>query len=268
MTFLIERGGAMTGKMVRATVLGAVGTLLMAVLTVHLIRTALTAWPGREPAPVEVGLGFLAAGAGALVSAWVCVLLAGATATLLASAPCARPTRDTGPPALVARRDLTGRVAALLLVAASLGAAPAAAEQVHPAVVVAPGVLPSGAPEQAGPAPGEEPVPVPVPGWSPTAPVPGWTPTPNLPEPARRAVAEVGLVSTTVASAPVEEVVVRRGDTLWSIAARHLGEQATDQDVAEAWPRWYSTNRDVIGGDPDLIVPGQRLVVPATGDAR
>lgn len=60
-------------------------------------------------------------------------------------------------------------------------------------------------------------------------------------------------------------VVVRRGDTLWDIARRHLPAGASDAQVARAWPRWYAANRAVIGSDPALIRPGQRLRVP---DAR
>ena len=58
------------------------------------------------------------------------------------------------------------------------------------------------------------------------------------------------------------EVVVKRGDTLWAIAARHLGASATDTDVAAEWPRWYIANRAVIGDDPDLIFPGTILRPP------
>ena len=60
-----------------------------------------------------------------------------------------------------------------------------------------------------------------------------------------------------------DEVVVRRGDSLWDIAARHLGPDASAADVAVEWPRWHQANRDVIGADPDLLIPGQRLVPPA-----
>jgi len=49
---------------------------------------------------------------------------------------------------------------------------------------------------------------------------------------------------------------------LWSIAGRHLGPQATDAEIAAAWPRWYAANRDVIGADPNLLHPGQHLVAP------
>lgn len=59
------------------------------------------------------------------------------------------------------------------------------------------------------------------------------------------------------------EVVVRPGDTLWGITARWLGARATEAGVAAQWPRWYATNRAVIGPDPNLIVPGERLSPPA-----
>ncbi|WP_175009146.1 LysM peptidoglycan-binding domain-containing protein [Cellulosimicrobium sp. TH-20] len=58
------------------------------------------------------------------------------------------------------------------------------------------------------------------------------------------------------------EVVVVRGDSLWSIAARHLPAGSTDRQVAEAVERWYATNAHVVGADPDLVRPGQVLVAP------
>lgn len=58
------------------------------------------------------------------------------------------------------------------------------------------------------------------------------------------------------------EVVVRSGDTLWGLAARRLGPGAGNAAIAAAWPEWYAANRDVIGADPDLIRPGQRLQPP------
>lgn len=57
-------------------------------------------------------------------------------------------------------------------------------------------------------------------------------------------------------------VTVRSGDCLWSIAGRHLGPQASDAEIAAAWPRWYTANRDLIGPDPNLLHPGQQLVAP------
>lgn len=60
----------------------------------------------------------------------------------------------------------------------------------------------------------------------------------------------------------VREVVVGPGDSLWSIAAQHLGPLATAADVAEAWPAWYRANRSTIGEDASLLVPGQLLRAP------
>lgn len=62
--------------------------------------------------------------------------------------------------------------------------------------------------------------------------------------------------------------VVRPGDSLWSIARAHLGPQATDTEVAAEWPRWYATNRAVIGADPHLIHPGQHLLAPEPKEQR
>lgn len=67
-----------------------------------------------------------------------------------------------------------------------------------------------------------------------------------------------------VASSTHELVTVRRGDSLWSIASRHLGPGASDVQVAREWPRWYAANRDLIGDDPDLLVPGQQLRPPTS----
>lgn len=64
--------------------------------------------------------------------------------------------------------------------------------------------------------------------------------------------------------AGVNHVVVRRGDTLWDLVARHLGARASNADVAAEWPRWYAANRATVGADPDLIHPGQLLRVPPT----
>lgn len=57
-------------------------------------------------------------------------------------------------------------------------------------------------------------------------------------------------------------VVVVAGDSLWAIAAAHLGPDATDTEVAAAWPRWWQHNHDVIGDAPDLLHPGLLLTPP------
>ncbi|KOV70102.1 transglycosylase family protein [Streptomyces sp. MMG1121] len=52
-------------------------------------------------------------------------------------------------------------------------------------------------------------------------------------------------------SASRGDYTVREGDTLSAIAARH----------GTTWQRIYAANEKVIGADPNLIVPGQRLAL-------
>jgi hypothetical protein len=62
---------------------------------------------------------------------------------------------------------------------------------------------------------------------------------------------------------PAREVV-QPGDTLWHLAQTHLRTAASPALVADLVSRVHQRNRQVIGPDPDLIRPGQRLVFPAT----
>ncbi|MFE7973253.1 transglycosylase family protein [Streptomyces shenzhenensis] len=48
-----------------------------------------------------------------------------------------------------------------------------------------------------------------------------------------------------------DDYTVREGDTLSGIAARH----------GTSWQRIYATNRPIIGTNPNMIVPGQRLAL-------
>jgi len=57
-------------------------------------------------------------------------------------------------------------------------------------------------------------------------------------------------------------VVVRPGDTLWSIAAADLPRGSAAERITERWRAIYATNASLIGPDPDVIVPGQRLRIP------
>ncbi len=98
-------------------------------------------------------------------------------------------------------------------------------------------------------------------GSAPAAPRPGWVPdrpTAAI-QPHHARLLEPALRPTSTTS---DTVTVRRGDTLWSIAAAHLGSGATDAEVAAEWPRWYEANRAVIGDDPDVVAPGQQLQAP------
>ncbi|MFD9307239.1 transglycosylase family protein [Streptomyces sp. NPDC060048] len=76
-----------------------------------------------------------------------------------------------------------------------------------------------------------------------TAAAPQGTPSKTAPQP----------TGTTVLPNPY---VVAPGDSLSAIA--------TEQHVEGGWQALYETNRGTVGGDPDLIFPGQRLTLRVT----
>ncbi|GAA1686422.1 hypothetical protein GCM10009765_39880 [Fodinicola feengrottensis] len=65
------------------------------------------------------------------------------------------------------------------------------------------------------------------------------------------------------ATTPPRTVVVRPGDSLWSIAAARL-QHPSRPAIAVEWPRWWAANRQLIGPNPDIIRPGQRLRPPTS----
>jgi nucleoid-associated protein YgaU len=65
---------------------------------------------------------------------------------------------------------------------------------------------------------------------------------------------------TTEHAAPA--IVVSPGDSLWRLAAERLDPAASDAEITATWHRLYRANRAVVGSDPDLIEPGQRLAPP------
>ncbi|ADG75213.1 Peptidoglycan-binding lysin domain protein [Cellulomonas flavigena DSM 20109] len=166
-----------------------------------------------------------------------------------------------------------------------LGWAPTQGDPLH--VDAAPGVTPtasSAATPTATPTPDVEPAaalgaPAPTPDDRTTV----GTAAPTTSAPAAVAPAVAGAATVPVsapvpppetappptADAPVGTVEVRAGDSLWGLAARSLGPGATDAQIAAEWPRWYAANASTIGPDPDVLLPGQVLVVPtADGSAR
>jgi hypothetical protein len=119
--------------------------------------------------------------------------------------------------------------------------------------------------------------PIPTPTWPadpPALPTPGWPTSTPTTEPGGPP--QTGAVPRPAARPPQSarpakagDVLVRPGDSLWTIASAQLGRDGVPAQVAAAWPRWYTANRAVIGADPDLIKPGQRLAPPASaGDPR
>jgi hypothetical protein len=105
--------------------------------------------------------------------------------------------------------------------------------------------------------------------WHPTDPVvsPGWVPTEPVARRPSRAGPDPGVVTAPrrrLNATVDDEVVVRRGDTLWSLTERYLGPGATGAQVNREWPRWVAANRAVLTRGPDHLVPGMRLTPPSS----
>jgi hypothetical protein len=62
--------------------------------------------------------------------------------------------------------------------------------------------------------------------------------------------------------AALDHLVVRPGDSLWTLAATRLGPHASADEIDRLWRRLYRLNRSALGPDPDLIRPGQQLRLP------
>ncbi|MEG4960311.1 MULTISPECIES: LysM peptidoglycan-binding domain-containing protein [unclassified Microcoleus] len=52
-----------------------------------------------------------------------------------------------------------------------------------------------------------------------------------------------------------QSYTVKEGDTLYGIAEQFYGD-------GNEWEQIYLANQEVIGDNPDLILPGQQLTIP------
>ena len=67
------------------------------------------------------------------------------------------------------------------------------------------------------------------------------------------------------AEATARITIVRPGDSLWSISTERLRPNATPQRIMTEVERIYALNRNAIGDDPNLLLPGQQLSLPPIG---
>ncbi|HEU4894777.1 MAG TPA: hypothetical protein VFT85_02975 [Acidimicrobiia bacterium] len=74
------------------------------------------------------------------------------------------------------------------------------------------------------------------------------------------ATSDTGETSTAAAT-----VIVEKGDHLWKISAEHLGDGASDGEIAPFWREVVEVNTPRLrSGDPDLIYPGETVELPAS----
>jgi hypothetical protein len=84
-----------------------------------------------------------------------------------------------------------------------------------------------------------------------------------LTRPAPKATKATKSNPATSAAGASRFVVVGRGDSLWSIARRIVGPAASNAAVQQKLLAIWNLNAQRIGtGDPNLIFPGQRLLLP------
>lgn len=251
------------------------GTVMLQAPPAHLLRSGqIGAEPGIEVA--ETLLGLAAAAAGLLISAGALLALAALLAQGLAARVGAWRTEQTLArlsPEFLRRSAILTLGAGLALTAAAADSwngpsAPGAAARTH---AVAATAADAQVPDEHDADPDPASCPAPGAGSAPGAgvgsgsgaeaeePMSGlFTPEAPVPNTDRHQ----GLPQRPSGAADPEEVVVRPGDSLWDIAADHLGADATDWEIAESWPRWYAANRALIGADPAIIHPGTVLRAP------
>src|SRR6266498_2553219 len=85
---------------------------------------------------------------------------------------------------------------------------------------------------------------VPLPGWA------GWPPSTGAP--------------TRSAARDARPYTIQPDDTLWDIATAHLPPGLrTDATIDAYWRQIYQANHRTLGSDPDYILPGVTITIPA-----
>ena len=198
-----------------------------------------------------------------LLALGVAVWLLASTALYLAASVLRLPgavrrLRWATPPGV--RRLVDGIVAGTIVAATTFGAAGPALAQ-DPAAAAAHAYVPHPA--------GDAPAPTPVPAGV-GAPVTTTTTAAPLPP------QSVPAPPAQPPPSPDPTYRVERGDNFWRIAERHVaqatGRRAAElrvDDVRPYWLRLVEANRaHLASGDPDLIYPGEGLIVPEVFDHR
>ncbi|MEC5178949.1 LysM peptidoglycan-binding domain-containing protein [Arthrobacter sp. CG_A4] len=258
-----------TRQPLRADAFMAAAILLLGLFLAGTGNTLVQRWRSSAARQQSLGfedqLGIVANTAGLIVITWWIMSLAAAvSAALLQRGGRTRAASAAGgfAPAFMRRLALAAVGLQLLGAPLATAAAPAVpdAGSAQPAVSAAWTPTPVPAPSTAVPAPSAESGPAPAPDPAPTAGVdPQWTPHSPVVDPGPLAGQQLR------GQEPTERrthVTVLAGDSLWSLSAARLGPFASDVDIAMDWPRLYRANRDVIGGNPHILRPGQVLRLP------
>lgn len=269
------------GITVLCTVLAASGAIAMATATDSLRATAETSY--ADQALIGWVLVVLAA-LGTLLCLYLTAIWGLATAVLLAG-----PATRIGTTSLVALRLLAPRLAhrvatgaAVATTATALVLAPAVASEGDPTssamseqapaqtsqLLPSESAFPTPAPEAAadGTADAHD-----APRGTALLPPLGWgdegsahqeRPDESAPTTSSSPAAATQTQDETAAPTP-HTVIVRSGDSLWSITDDLLGQGSTAAaEIQDAWPLLHEANDEVIGADPDHLLPGMVLTVP------
>lgn len=233
------------------------------------VITRLPGRPGRRAyrllpriAPASVGRLVLAAVGVSLIAGTACAAPASPGATVSAATASAAPTPVPAPASGSFAIDwpATSPSPAPNSSAATPPAATSSSTASSVPTPAATAPTSTAAPSTAAPSTVAPPTAIPSPG--------GATASSPSGQPSAEASSASATESAGAPTASGETVTVHAGDSLWRIAADALGPDATATEVDNAWRAWYFVNREVIGDDPDVILPGQSLLAPSVEQVR